>query len=210
MRLFRRRDENDRPIGPWHAQWYDAEGKRHERSTRAYDKKAAEDIARQWERDAADPAYATARDTTLSHALERYFDELDELVTAGRRSKDTYDSYKKKAGHLVRIFEYEGETYVPFQLAKLSAVAVKGFISKRRGEQVKESTIHKELVVLRAVLQTAKIDGIWFGDIDAIVPPKFTPDYRPKTRFLTPEELIRLLQELPGDRAAVVAFIVAT
>ena len=47
MRLFRRRDGNDKPVGPWYAQWFDADGVAHQRSTRAHDKKAADDIARQ-------------------------------------------------------------------------------------------------------------------------------------------------------------------
>ncbi|MDB4991151.1 MAG: hypothetical protein JWN04_6329 [Myxococcaceae bacterium] len=41
-------------------------GRRRRQSTRCTDRKAAELIARQWERDAADPDYATTSQATLS------------------------------------------------------------------------------------------------------------------------------------------------
>src|SRR5436189_32485 len=50
----------------------------------------------------------------------------------------------------------------------------------------------------------------WNGNVAAIIPPAFAPEYKPRTRFLTRDELQKLLAELTGDRAARIAFIVAT
>ena len=69
MRLFRRKDPRGQPTGPWYAQWFDADGRRHEKSTRAFDRKAAETIARTWERAGADPASAAASEATLIDTL---------------------------------------------------------------------------------------------------------------------------------------------
>lgn len=204
MQLFKRGDV-------WHCAYYDNEGRRIRRSTGCTDRKAAETRARLWERDAADPGHAAARDATLSQAITFYFGDFDGLVAAGRRARGTYDSYMTKAGHLVRIFEHpDGVTYEPLPLTQITHERVDGYIAQRRREGVAENTIHKELVVLRAALQTSKSRGLWRGDIDAVVPPRFSPAYVPRTRFLTHDELDRLLGELPADRASAVAFIVAT
>jgi hypothetical protein len=51
--LFKRGDT-------WYAWFYDANGKRYQRTTRQTDKRAAEATLREWERRAADPTYAAA------------------------------------------------------------------------------------------------------------------------------------------------------
>ncbi len=84
------------------------------------------------------------------------------------------------------------------------------YISPRRSEAVSDHTIAKELVTLRASLKLAKRGGLWLGDIDALLPVGFAPDYRPRTRALSTEELGQLLALLPPARAAQVSFIVAT
>ncbi len=61
MRLFKRGDT-------WYCHVYE-NGVRRQRSTYCHDKKAAELVARQYERDAADPDHAAARDATLTQAL---------------------------------------------------------------------------------------------------------------------------------------------
>jgi integrase len=91
-----------------------------------------------------------------------------------------------------------------------TADKVDDYIACRRGEGASESLISKELVTLRAALRIAKRRGIWQDDVQAIIPVAFAPEYVPKTRYLTTSEMQRLLPELTKDRAARVAFIVAT
>ena len=125
---------------------------------------------------------------------------------------DTLAFYQRKVGHLTRIFEHpkpKGE-YQPFLLAKLDAARVDAYIEQRREEGVTDHTIKKELVTLQATLKLAKRRKLWRGDLDEVMPERFSPDYKPKERNLSVDELQRLLPQLTPDRAARVAFIVAT
>jgi integrase len=119
--------------------------------------------------------------------------------------------YLRKAGHLKRVFEMTDDgREMPFGLARLDARDVDDYISRRRREGAHENTIAKELVTLRAALKIAKRRKLWLGDIAAVLPVGFAPEYKPRERFLTPAELQRLLAQLTPDRAARVAFVVAT
>jgi integrase len=133
-------------------------------------------------------------------------------VKAGRKAQATVDFYTSKGGTLIRLFEGDPDagTYAPLRLKLLRAWHVDDFIAKRRAEGAGENTISKELVTLRAALKLAKRAGLWKGDIGEIIPVAFAPEYEPRKRFLSPAELQRLLPELLPDRAAHVAFIVAT
>ena len=197
-RLYRRKDS---PV--WQAAFY-ADGVRVQRSTQCTDKKAAESVLRQWERDTADPAGAAARTATLIDALNLLVKTRDEQAKAGRKSEETVEFYRKKSGHWVRVL---GEGFL---LAKFDAPVIDRYVSQRRREEASDSTIHKELTTLRAALKLAKRAKLWRGDTDEVFPVGFSPDFKPRERFLTREELTRLLVELPEPRSAIVAFIVAT
>jgi len=83
-------------------------------------------------------------------------------------------------------------------------------VEQRQEEGASNNTISKELTTLRASLKVAKRRGEFPGDIEAIMPDGFSPNYKPKERFLTGHEAQKLFAELPPDRAARVAFILAT
>jgi integrase len=203
QRLFRRGRT-------WYT-WFYENGRRITRSTKCRDRSAAERVARQWERDAADPDHAAARTATLTDALQLLLKLDEEEVKAGRRSADTVEFHRTKAGHLVRVFETDAnEQHVPFPLARLRAFDVDGYISRRRSEGAADTTISKELIVLRKSLRLAIRAGLWRGRVDEVIPVAFSPGYEPRKRALTANELKKLLAELLPDRAARVAFIVAT
>jgi hypothetical protein len=65
-------------------------------------------------------------------------------------------------------------------------------------------------VTLRAAHKQALRAGLWHGNLGGVLPAGFETNYAPRTRFLTREELGRLLRQLSPDRAARVAFAVAT
>jgi hypothetical protein len=116
----------------WYA-WFYENGRRITRSTKCCDRAAADRVARQWERDAADPDHAAARTATLTDALQLLLKLDEEEVKAGRRSADTVEFHRTKAGHLVRLFETDAnEQHVPFPLARLRAFDVDSYISRRR------------------------------------------------------------------------------
>jgi integrase len=194
----------------WYGYVY-VDGRRVQRTTKRHDRKAAERVVQQWERTAADPDHQAAEDRTMSDALRLLLDRRAEEAAAGRKAADTVAFYRKKAGHLVRIFETaECGTRVPFPLARLRPHHVDDYISRRRSEGVKDSTIHKELVTLRGALKLARRRGWWTGALEEVLPVAFSPRYEPRERFLTPAELQALLAQLAPHRAAQVAFIVAT
>lgn len=208
MRLFK---DDKSPY--WQCAFYDHEGQLLRKSTRCSDKKAAEAKAREWERDAADPDSARKKATSLKDVMEALVLLRQEQAKAGRKSQATVTFYQQKAGQWLRVLEHAGDGRAPrqpFPLSRLSAAVIDAYISTRREDGVTESTIAKELVCLRAALKLAKRRGLWAGDIEAVMPVGFSPEYKPKERFLTHEELQKLLGSLSPDRAARVAFIVAT
>ena len=202
MRVFRRGKV-------WYC-WFYENGVRVQRSTQCHDRRAAEVRARELERDASDPAHAAARKASLSDALQLLLRLDDEEIRAGRRSADTKAFHERKAGHLIRVFETKDDVRVPFPLADLGAPEVDGYISTRRAEEASDQTIAKELLVLRKALRLALRARLWLGRVDQVIPVAFSPGYEPRKRFLTPDELAKLLAELTPDRAARAAFIVAT
>jgi hypothetical protein len=194
----------------WYAHFFE-NGVRRLLSTHCTDLKAANLKLREFERDGANPAHAATQKASLTDALRLLLQRRTEEAIAGRKSHETVAFYKRKAGHLTRLFEDSAEAgYQPFLLKDLTAADVDSYISRRRAEEVSDHTIAKELVTLRAALRLAKRAGLWHGEIDAILPAGFAPEYRPRTRAFSSEELCQLLAKLPTARAAQVAFIVAT
>jgi integrase len=196
----------------WFAIYWTKDGKRVFRSTKCSDQRAAESVGRRWEREAQDPDPAATNTTTLGAALEKLIDHYEELIIAGRRADGTLGMHRDKAGHLRRVFEYDAASgeLIPFSLLSLTAGRVDDYISQRRADGAAENTIAKELVTLRCTLKLAKRRGEFFGDIEAIMPHRFAPEYKPRERWLTADELHKLLAKLPPDHGARAAFAVAT
>jgi integrase len=187
----------------WWAQYYQ-DGKRQQKSTRCRDYTAAQAVARRFERDAADPVDATQAAATVHGALNLLLDNRTDLVQVGKRSPDTLAYYKIKVGHLDRLLG-------ALSLRTLHARDVDDYIAARRREShAKETTIAKELGALGAALKLAKRAGLWTGDLGAVMPVGFSPEYKPRSRALSPDEVRALLVELAPDRAAHVAFIGGT
>ncbi len=184
----------------WYAWFYDANGNRYQRTTRQTDKRAAEATLREWERRAADPTYAASHEATLEEALRSL---LRDRKLKGR-ADGTLDCYRVKAGHVARILGAN------LTLHQVTARVVDGFVDQRLAEGASRNTIHKELTVLRSTLKVAKRRGEFPGDIAAVMPDQFSPEYKPRERFLTATQAQALLAELEPDRAARVAFILAT
>lgn len=191
-KLVRRRDSKT-----WY-RWIPKPGGGFRRvSTGCTDKKAAEIIGNRLEREAADPAHA-------AQAKARTVDALDELLRQVKRkgrSPATYSFNEQKAGHLRRL--------LPAKCAQITHLELQAYVDARTSEGAARSTIKKELGVLRAALRLARRNGLFARETSEVM-PDVEDDYRPRTRWLTPWELVALCQQLPTYRAAHVAFIVAT
>src|SRR5689334_3092596 len=144
--LFKRKDT-------WYAKFRDASGQWHQRSTATKDRRAAEACLKEFERRAADPAYAASHQTTLQSALT----QLLKSRRAKGRSEDTVEFYRSKSGHLVRIL---GEG---MPLSKFNARIVDSYVETRQDEGASNNTISKELTTLRGALKVAKRRGEFTG-----------------------------------------------
>jgi len=128
QRLFRRRRKDGSLSAVWHGWFYDATGKQVCRSTNRTDRRAAARVRAGWERDAAEPGHAVARDAVLLDAIELLLHARKEQVSAGRKSEATFGFYREKTGHWLRVL---GED---FPLARLSGTDVDRYITHRRSE----------------------------------------------------------------------------
>ncbi len=186
----------------WWGWYYESSGRQRCRSTGCTDAKAADAVIVTWERSAADPTYAATHEATLKNALE--LARIDRKVTK-RRADGTLHMYTIKSGHLIRVLG--GDT----PLAHLStARPIDEYLAQRNREGAAPGTIGKELSVLRVSLKLAKRRGEFPYDIAAIMPEGFSIAYKPRRRFLPPYQVQWLMPELQPDRAARVAFMLAT
>lgn len=186
----------------WWVWAYDLDGQRRHRSTRCTDRRAAEARARQIEAELLDPR-AHVASATVTSALERFVERVASDADAGARSPATLSFYRKKAGHLYRLL---GGVH----LVELGAGDVDAYLLERRREGAADATIGKEFVTLRQALKLAARAGDWPGRLEAVMPVRFGGGYVPRRRALPWAELAALLPELLADRAARVAWIVAT
>lgn len=110
---------------------------------------------------------------------------------------------RQKLGHWVRVLGAD------YPLIDITPGAVDEYVKQRRGEDVTDHTISKELTHLKSVLRLAKRSGCYPHDIATLSPDDLRPGYVPRKRALNRQELLALLSVLEPHRAAVVAICVA-
>jgi integrase len=170
-------------------------------STHCSDKGAADAFARDLERRDADPNYRSANEATLAVAIKAM------LAAKARdgRAKGTIDMYETKTAHLARVLGPSTP------LAALSAPMVDHFLDTRLAEGASRNTISKELVALSQTLRIARRAGLFPTDPRSILPVAWDAGYKPRRRHLESlEDAHALLAEFPPDRAAHLAFFLAT
>lgn len=179
--------------------WFWHEGRRVRKSTNSTDRRTAEKIATQLERDHFDGKKKEQKLVTLGSAIQTTNEVMEELFKAGKKSRATVDYHKKNQRNIVAFF---GDSY---QLDKLTGAEVDRFISTRR-LKVKEYTINGDLVALRVILKTLKRKLLWTGDIQAVLPSGFSTGYQPKKRTLSASEVQVILSRALPHRKAFIAF----
>lgn len=144
---------------------------------------------------AADPNYVP-EDQESKDSVNTW---ATEFVRAKRENPNRSDStatfYDKKLGHVTRIF---GEK-VGFGASLDIAFTPKNwdhYVKVRRGEEARDTTILKEIGAARTLAKFAKRRGGFRGDPSLFKPEDLDDDYEPRDRFLTCEELVKLLVEL--------------
>lgn len=194
-RLYRRGKK-----GVWWCRVRNHAGRIVRRSTHCADYHAALVVAADLERSAASPAHARAEEATFESSVNDY---LADLVRRGRAAA-TIAIAQQKTGHMLRLWG------VRLPMGRISARLVTEYIDARLREGAARFTVKKELGHLGQVLRIARYNGRYHLDPVQVIPPYFAAEHKPRTRWLTPDELRKLLDELESRRAAHVAFIVAT
>jgi integrase len=164
--------------GTWYGDWRDEHGIRHRKSLATRDREVARQRLRA--RELAAPAHRAADGKALHAALTHLLD----TVYAGRNA-GTVACYTTKARHLERLL---GEQT---PVTSITREAVLQYRASRIAERAAETTIAKELVVLRLVLREQGIDG---------VVPRVKVRYVPRRRYLSYDNALALLEELPQRR----------
>jgi integrase len=177
----------------WWAWGYDAGGRRWRRSTRQTDRRAAERVAAQLERDRTGEAYR-AEKAALGDALAALL-FADERAD---RSDATIEKHTTHGRHLIRILGSSVD------LRGLDAAATARYADARLAEGASRHTAHMEISTLRRACAVAGVT--WRRD--------FMPDlgryYRPRETWLTPAQVDRLCAALPPRHAAEVRLITQT
>lgn len=209
----------------WWTQYYDPAGKRHDVSTKCRDWEAAREVAARLERDGANPQAATQNAATVGDACQLYLKTKRKLVTRDKRSAESLEFFETKIGNVERILQKDA----PLRLVDLLPRHLDAYVEAREddpgaaaGSKVSAHTIKKELVAFRQALELMARAGLYAGDIDRLFPADHTAEYEPRDRALDRDEVSRLVLALlptpgeqhrplaDGDRAARVAFLVAT
>ena len=172
----------------WYADYFDRAGQRRRESTRTSDIKVARARLRDLELATTDRA---AHETEAVDAALSYFVDVVHASSAA----GTIRCYRQKACHLTRLLGAG-------MLDLLDRESVERYIATRLGEGAHRHTVHKELVVLRGALKSARARDRFHGPPD-IVPP-FDSGYVPRTAYLTPEQFFAMVEHLvpPLPRAA--------
>lgn len=197
MRLYPRRKANGERV--WWASWTEG-GATVRRSTRCSTKPAAELVVARWERERADPIFAAANEATLGGEYLMFIAECK----ADKLAEGTLTMYRQKAANVIDVLGKDT------RLANIDSTHVADYIALRRAEGATESTIYKEWVTLRGILKSARHRDRYHRDPAALKPPRLSPEYTPRTRYLTPCEVVALLDALPRHHRAIVAFTIAT
>jgi integrase len=184
-------------------------------STKCTDKKAAETAAVELERRAIDPQYASSVETKLEQILADYIADRRRR----KRADDTIDFVERKAGQLKRILV---EEFGAVLTREITHDLLLRYVDARQGENVRNTTIRKELGILRGAWLLARKSRRVSQPIDEIM-PEVENDACARTRWLNAWELVAVCASLiqladPEEtdevrrvhgRAATVAFAVA-
>lgn len=165
----------------YYADYFDRAGERQRVSTRTGDAKVAR--ARLRELELATTDAAPHETETLAAALTYFTD-----IVHAASPKGTVRCYTQKSGHLNRLLGAE------MLLDRIARANVERYIAARATEGAHPHSIHKELVVLRCALRSAKERDRFHGALDVV--PRFDAQYTPRTAYLTPDQFLALCDHL--------------
>ena len=173
-------------------------GKRVQKSLRTGDPKVAKLRLRDLELATTDSApHATE---SLDDALKYFVD-----VVHATSPEPTVKCYRQKSRHLSTAMG-------SMAVNEINSETVERYIAKRCGngpesDKAHRHSVHKELIVLRGALKSARKRGTFRGTVADVV-PSFASGYTPRETFLTPDQFMKLSECLivarPNAKASTV------
>jgi len=156
-------------------------------------------------REKYDPRHAAAASRTIEDAVELLYEALERRG----RSDATKQNARDKLGHFVRLWK-------GIPLAEIDYAMVNAYVKTRMHPKDADDrpaarlTVSHELGYLRQAWKLARAQGWAPRAWDELMPERFDRGYKPRTRWLTPKELYAVLGSLTPEKAAWVAWVVAT
>ena len=166
--------------GTYYADYFDREGRRCRESTKTGDPVVARARLRELELATTDRAAHPTED--LDASLKYFVD-----VTCAGRSEGTVSCYRQKARHLSRWIG--GEI-----VDRIKRETIERYIASRLEEGAHRHSVHKELVVLRGALKSAKARDRFHQALEVV--PEFDSGYVPRTTYHTKEQFLALADHL--------------
>jgi integrase len=166
--------------GTYYGDYYDRAGERQRKSLRTSDPTVARQRLRDLELATTDRA--AHQTETLDAALTYFL-----TITCAGKPDGTKRCYTQKGRHLSRVLGSE-------LLDKLNREAVERYIAKRLEEGAHPHSIHKEMVVLRGTLKSARPRDRFHGSLEII--PEMESGYVPRKTYLTEQQFLARVPHL--------------
>lgn len=168
-----------RPDSPvWWASYTDARGRRTRRATGTRDRAEAQAILARWRTQAhAERHHGAAPERLIEDLLLGY-------LTGPSATKRSHATDKHRAKALLRKFSGR-------DLRTLSARDITAYLAWRQAEGVTASTANRDLALLSAALNWARLALEW--DLPNPIEGRLLPEPEGRVRWITPEEAERLI-----------------
>lgn len=176
----------------WWGWYYAITGELVRVSLRTTSKAIARKKLRSIEALAADPAAHQAAQS-LEECMTYFVD-----TACATKAEGTRHSYGNKARHLLRLLGEDTPT------TEIDRTVVEDYYTERLAEGASTRSLHKESVVLRSALRTARERGLWSGDERQVV-PSVKVKYQPRRRWLTRAEYDAIIATAPEHRRMFIA-----
>lgn len=164
----------------WWVDLTDSKGVRHRKSTKTENKQLAENFEKKFEKELYEL-------TALGKRAERTLkDAVDRLLTE-KKGKDVAEEYGRQLAWWMEQMGADRKLYQIDRQLILDTIAIKE-------KEASGSTCNRYLAALRACLRLAHKKYEW---IDKVPPFFMYEEPKGRTRWLKPDEVLRLLKELP-------------
>jgi integrase len=182
----------------WYAQYYDASGKQHRKSTGKTIKAEAESVLRGWMTDSSRGLKPSPETRNVT------YDNLRDALL---------ESYRVKGNKSLRVYADGREGLFPLgalnehfagkRAATIDPDAIRGFIRKRQKDGVGNAAINNSLSLLRRMFSIARREG----KLQSVPHVELLKAPPARTGFLKPKDFKKLRHKLPRHLRPLVTFL---